>query len=76
MTLNDPFNAVLTAASISRIMKNCDMLEHEDNSDLKGTSFYMESEAKIADFLPLKMASQEMIPSFYECSPLLGVVCV
>ena len=24
----------------------------------------------------LKMASQETIPSFYECSPLLGVFCV
>ena len=25
---------------------------------------------------PLKMASQETIPSFYECLPLLGVFCV
>ena len=29
----------------NELRKNCHMLEHEDNSDLKGTGFYMASDS-------------------------------
>ena len=34
------------------------------------------TKAKVAIYNSLKIASQETLPSFYECSPLLGVFCV